>query len=82
MTRYAELQMARSQGYDEARRLGYTAIDLAAVQGEIGRLDRAASRFATCMYNVAHWDAGNRIGYVDEFNRERCLANAIGFASI
>lgn len=39
---YAELQMMRSQAHDEARRHGYTAIDLDAVQREIDRRDRAA----------------------------------------
>ncbi len=38
---YAELQAMRSQAHDEARRLGYTSIDLDAVQREIDERDRA-----------------------------------------
>lgn len=38
---YAELQAMRSQGYDEARRLGYTSIDIPAVEREIAKRERA-----------------------------------------
>lgn len=74
---YRELLVLKHQAY-----LGFKSIDLPSVEAQIDRHERAASRFVMCMANVAHWDAGNRIGYVDEFNRDRCLANAIGFASI
>jgi hypothetical protein len=36
---YAELQAMRSQGHDEARRLGRTSIDIEAVEREIAKLD-------------------------------------------
>jgi len=39
---YAELQMMRSQGYDESRRLGYSTIDVPAVEREIAKRDKAA----------------------------------------
>jgi hypothetical protein len=42
MAKYADLQAMWSQGYEEARKLGYTSVDLASVEREIAAHDRLA----------------------------------------